>query len=300
MTAAMATTASVPAPKIRRPVLRYHGGKFGVNGGMADWIIGRMPKHRIYVEPFGGGASVLMRKPRAYAEVYNDIWSVVVDVFRVLRDPAMAAELERRIRLTPFARAEFEAVTDASLAAEPDVIERARMTILRSFAGFGSAATNGAHATGFRATSYRSGKTPAHDWANYPGHIAGFTRRLAGVVVECRPAAKVMAKHDGPETLHYVDPPYEHSTRNMRRGNAAYAHEMTEQDHRDLAAFLRTLRGVVILSGYPSPLYRELYGDWRCERRQALADGARKRVECLWFNPAAAAAVPPAELGLEP
>src|SRR5690606_21514294 len=144
----------------------------------------------------GGAASVLMRKPRSFAEVYNDRWGVVVNVFRVLRDPEMAAQLERALRLTPFARDEFEAPWPPD---EVDPIERARMAILRSFAGFGSASTNGEYATGFRANSNRSNTTPAHDWVNYPNHVERFTARLAGVVIENRDARKVIETHDSPD-----------------------------------------------------------------------------------------------------
>lgn len=225
--------------KPARPVMRYHGGKWK----LAPWIIEHFPKHKIYVEPFGGAASVLIQKPRSYGEVFNDVWGVVVNVFRVLRDPAHARELERQIRLTPFAREEFEACDKVVLSDIECPIERARRTIFRSFAGFGSAAVNGEHATGFRATTKRAGTTPAQDWQGYPDSIRVFTERLQGVVIENRPAVQVIEQHDSPETLHYVDPPYPHATRNMRRGNAAYACEMSDEDHRTLACSLHAARG---------------------------------------------------------
>ena len=266
--------------KLKRPVLRYHGGKWL----LAPWIISHFPPHRIYTEVFGGGGSVLMRKRRSYAEVYNDKWDTVVNVFRVLRDPDLAGELERQLRLTPFSRVEFEATGDLHLVEITNEIEKARRTIFRSFAGFGSAATNAAHATGFRSNSNRSGTTPAQDWVNYPDYIAAFTERLAGVVIENRHYSEVLTQHDTLETLHYVDPPYVHDTRNIDRGNAAYAHEMTDEDHRDLAGVLQDLKGMVILSGYDCELYQDLFGDWKKIKREALADGASKRVECLWMN----------------
>jgi len=167
-------------------------------------------------------------------------------------------------------------------------IERARRTILRSFAGFGSAATNAQHATGFRANSNRSGTTPAHDWAHYPAHVRSFTERLRGVVIENRPAAEIIRQHDAPDALHYVDPPYPHSTRNMQRGNAAYACEMSDDDHRELARTLRDCLGVVVISGYPCELYdTELYPDWYRFERAHFADGARRRIEVLWVSPGA-------------
>lgn len=266
-----------------RPVLRYHGGKWMI----APWIASHLPPHRIYVEPFGGAASVLMRKPRSYAEVYNDRWDTVVNVFQVLRDPGSAEELERLLRLTPFARTEFEDISEQGLSSLGP-IERARKTILRSFAGFGSAATNGDYSTGFRSNSNRSGTTPAHDWVNYPDRIQAFTNRLRGVVIENRDALEVMRQHDTSETVHYVDPPYPQEVRNLQRGNWAYAHEMTDDHHRILADGLKQLDGMVVLSGYESALYSDLYGDWETVERTAIADGGRRRVEVLWFNPATA------------
>jgi DNA adenine methylase len=293
-----------PDVQPNRPALRWHGGKWN----LAPWVIGHFPPHRIYVEPFGGAASVLLRKRRAYAEVYNDLDDVVVNLFRVLRDPLKAARLIEALRLTPFARREFD---EALLPAEDDV-ERARHLIVRSFMGFGSNAHSSSpvsektgfktytrpqhdnyRSTGFRANSNRSGTTPAHDWENYPDGLARIVDRLRGVIIEHRDGSEVMAQHDGIDTLHYVDPPYLPETRSPANKHdlkhRMYRHEMTPEDHARLLDGLCGLVGMVVISGYPSDLYDWALAGWRREERPALADGARKRTEVLWINPAATA-----------
>lgn len=267
-----------PSPK--RPVLRYHGGKWI----LAKWIISYFPPHKIYTEVFGGAASVLMQKRRSYAEIYNDKWDTVVNVFEVLRDPDLSKELKKQLELTPFSRTEFLKTGHIDLSTIENKIEKARLTIFRSFSGFGSAATNGKHATGFRANSHRSGTTPAHDWVNYPTHIKSFVERLKGVVIENRDYKDVFSQHDSKETLHYVDPPYVHSTRNMKRGNAAYECELTDQDQIELSETLIRLEGMVVLSGYESDLYHNLYKDWHVIKKEAYADGAVNKTECLFLN----------------
>ena len=261
-----------------RPIVRYHGGKFL----LANWIISNFPPHRTYVEPFGGGGSVLLRKPRSYAEVYNDLDGEIVNVFRVVRD--RGDELRRALELTPFAREEFLLSYDPS----DDPVEQAMRTITRSFMGFCSAAVCG-EVSGFRANSNRSGTTPAQNWRNYPDSLPAAIDRFRGVVIEQRDASEVMCQHDGPDTLCYVDPPYVHETRSGKtRGTVtrkAYKHELTDDQHRDLAAVLNTLQGAVILSGYRCPLYDELYAGWQRIDRAAHADGARDRVESLWLSP---------------
>jgi len=265
---------------VERPIMRWHGGKFL----LAPWIISHFPPHRTYVEPFDGAASVLLRKPRAYAEIYNDTWRVAVDVFRCMRDPVLAAELDRRLRLTPFARDEFRS---AYIAETDDVVERARKAIVRSFMGFGNASTNGEYITGFRASSRRSGTTPALDWQHYPDCIPSFVERLQGVIIENKDAFDVIAQHDADDSLIYCDPPYPHETRNMRRGNASYAHEFQTADHERLAELLRSCKSMVIVSSYQSRLYDCLYAGWTVRQCDAFADGARKRRELLILNEAA-------------
>ena len=104
-----------------RAPFRYWGSKVR----MAPWIIEHFPKHRVYVEPFGGAGSVLMRKPRAYAEIWNDLDGEVVNIFRVLRS-SEAHRLVDALRLTPFSRSEFEQAYEPS----GDPVERARRLVM--------------------------------------------------------------------------------------------------------------------------------------------------------------------------
>lgn len=263
--------------QVRRPILRWHGGKWR----LAPWIISYLPPHRIYVEPFGGAASVLLRKPRAYAEVYNDLDGELVNLFHVVRD--RGPELVRLLELTPFARTEF----DLSYSPSEDELEQARRTVIRSYMAFGSNCSKlnrdgSIMRSGFRSNSNRSGTAPAQDWRNYPALLPALIDRLRGVVIEQRDAIDVMRSHDTAETVHYVDPPYVQATRDA---GADYKHELTDGDHERLAEALRNLRGGVVLSGYDSPLYQRLYRGWRRVERAAHADGARPRVEVLWLSP---------------
>lgn len=259
-----------------RPILRYHGGKWM----LAPWIISHFPKHRTYVEPFGGAGSVLLQKPRTYSEVYNDLDGEIVNLFRVVRDNG--ASLIEKLRSTPFARKEYL----LSFVPCEDCIEQARRTVIRSFMGFGSNSLCRNIKSGFRANSSRSGTTPAHDWAHYPEVLQEIVERLRGVVIECRDAVEIMLQHDSPETLHYCDPPYIHVTRSLKmQGVHGYTYEMTDEQHEQLAEVLHGLRGMVIVSGYRCELYNRLYSTWRTRERIAYADGARRRIEVLWISP---------------
>ena len=270
-----------------RPALRYHGAKWR----LAPWIIRHFPEHRIYVEPFAGSGGVLLRKPRVFSEVINDLDGDLVNLFRVLRDEVCAARLIRLLELTPFAREEFAGAGEAA----HDPVERARRLLVRSHMGFGSDAACGHPCTGFRAKCSRSRTTAAHDWAGLPGALASVVDRLRGVVIEHREALEVIAQQDRPDALIYADPPYLQATRQRshRRGGSAYRHDMSEEGHRRLAAALHRVTGAVALSGYPSPLYDELYAGWRRVEKRAMADGARVRTEVLWMNYHAPHAGPP-------
>lgn len=232
---------------------------------------------------------MLLRKPRVKAEIYNDLDGEIVNLFQVVRD--RGAELVEAIELTPYARDEFY----LSFVHSDDPIERARRVVLRSFAGYGGNLTKPnrdgtPQRTGFRTyCGTGRGRSTCGDWRALPAELRKIIERMQGVCIEHRDAIRVMLDHDSSSTLHYVDPPYVHSTRGHDAGGThrAYRFELTDDQHRVLAHALRSLKGMVVLSGYPSALYQSLYGEWHRIDRATHADGARPRTECLWLNPAA-------------
>lgn len=264
---------------INHPLIRYHGGKFR----LAPWVISHFPKHTCYTEVFGGAAGVLIQKPRAYAEVYNDLDGEIVNLFAVLRSERNRTKLIEQLIFTPYARGEFELAWEHT----DDEIERARRVIIRAQMGFGSAgATKGK--TGFRIDTKRKYGTAQSLWREYPEHLAFIGQRLSGVLIENRPAVQVLKDHDGPTTLHYVDPPYMHETRCIGPNGHYYRFEMNDSQHIELLQTLINLEGMIVLSGYESSMYDDFLKGWTKKTTQArIASnrGAGLRTECLWISP---------------
>lgn len=261
-----------------RPVLRYHGGKYR----MADWIIGHFPAHEAYIEPFGGAASVLLAKTPSRIEVYNDLDDSVVSLFRILRDPGQAAQLQRAIELTPFSRVEHA----ASFEPSDDPIEEARRFIVRSFQSIGT--KNRRSRNGWRTRTPKAVWSSCVAWTGWPAEVPTFCGRLRDVIIESLDFRRLIPLYDHPDALFYVDPPYVSSTRSSGH-RKTYTHEMSDADHADLLQILQGLKGMVALSGYDSDLYAEALKGWRVERVKARAQTNAGRQELLWLSPNLAA-----------
>lgn len=263
-----------------KPPFAYYGGKTT----LAEQITSLFPPHSHYVEPFAGSMAVLLAKPRSDMETVNDLDGDLMTFWQVLRD--RPDDLERACLLTPHARAEHEASYDLDVT---DDLERARRVWVLLSQGRGST---------LRKTGWRFYRDPAGSTYSMPdyltayaGRIAPAAARLHGVSLECRGGLEVIrdyGKH--PNVLLYCDPPYLATS----RSSTNYRHEMhRENEHRCLADALHESRASVILSGYPSPLYDELYRDWyridlAAWTGNGIPNGATKvdgkRTEVLWSN----------------
>lgn len=264
---------------VTRPLLNYYGGKWT----SAKWIISNFPEHELYVEVFGGGASILLLKPRSNREVLNDIDSEIVNVYQQVRDNG--SELESLLSLTPYSRAEYAL---ARIPAE-NKMEQARRTVVKSFMGIGDSISN---KNGFR-NSKTSTTCPAKQWENWYQALEAIIDRFRGVMIECRHWREILMIYDSPSTLFYLDPPY---TLDQRNGRHGYTHDFLDSDHEELLTIVQKLSGRCILSGYSNPIYESL--PWACVKKNFKTQGTGFKTEGLWLCPKTVASEKQMDMGL--
>lgn len=257
--------------RIKHPVLKYYGSKFR----LAEWIISFFPKHIHYVEPFGGAANVLLIKEPSKMETYNDLNFQIFNFFRILREKPN--ELLQQIKLTPWARSEYEYCLDEVEIVNP--IESARRLFFRIWMNF-HGATKPSKGNWRRQKGNRKSLLASIRLDN----LFQASERLQTVQLENRDALRLIREYDSPDTLFYLDPPYVFSTRTISK---AYSHEMTNQNHKEFAELLYNVKGFVILSGYPSEIYEELFEakGWKRVDKEAVVMGGGKKIESLWLSP---------------
>jgi len=263
-------------PTIRPPV-KWPGGK----RYLAKRIIQHFPSHRIYLEAFGGGASVLLNKKSVEVEVYNDIDLRITRFFRVLRD--QGERFLEKVRLIPYSQIEFEAAANYPPGATD--LDMAICDFVRWRQSFGGKGESWSYTTS-RARGGMAGDVNA--WWTAIEHLPEIINRIRRVQILCQSAFDAIPRFDHPEGLIYCDPPYVHSTRE-EHSRSVYHAEMSDDEHRALAQLLRKCKAKVVVSGYPSPLYDGLYAGWRViafDIANHAAGGKQKgrETECLWTN----------------
>jgi DNA adenine methylase len=257
----------------------WYGGKFS----HLDWLLPKLPSCHHYCEPFAGSAAVLLNRQPSPVETYNDLDGEVCNFFRVLRDQKQA--LIEAIGMTPFSREEFALACQLDLDLSP--LERGRRFYIRARqvrTGLAQTATVGRWAN-CKNTSRAGMSGVISRWLGGVEMLPEIAGRLLCVQIENRPACDVIRLYDSAKTLFYCDPPYIHSTRGDSK---AYGHEMTDDEHRELASVLNSAKAMVAISNYDCDLMNELYPSrrWRKIVGPARTNHSTKgkRVEVLWVN----------------
>ncbi len=276
--------AGIPSPIMKPGNKRFiafgwYGGKYS----HLDWLLPLLPTCHHYCEPYAGSGAVLLNRDPSPVETYNDIDGEVANFFRVLRDDS--ERLVRAIGLTPFSRQEFAEACEI----DPNIsaLERARRFYIRARQvriGLAQKASLGRWAN-CKDTSRAGMGGAVSRWLGSVRSLPEIAERLLRVQIENRPALEVIQLYDSSTTLFYCDPPYVHDTRG---DNNSYGYEMDDDEHRQLAEVLNSVRGMVAISNYDCDLMDELYlpPKWTKHVSQPRTTHTTKdkRVEVLWTN----------------
>lgn len=238
--------------KIRSPLI-WFGGK----SKYAEYIINKMPKHKVYIEPFGGAAHVIAQKGRVSHEVYNDIDGVVVNF--IMQAIENKDQLIEKLSILPYSRELYEKWKREDLPSDP--FERAVRFFYLNRSAISRGNVDEVSKTGWR-HSTTSSQNPAMGYVNACKLIDSFSKRMTGVMIENLDFKTIIEKYDSEEALLYVDPPYVGREK-------YYAGGFTEKDHRDLAELLNKAKAKVIVSYYEDPLIDECYRGWTKETFKA-------------------------------
>jgi len=250
-----------------KTVLKYPGAK----NRIANWICSYIPNHNVYLEPYAGSLAVLFNKKPCHIETVNDLHGEVVNYFRILRDHP--DELKRLIRLTPYARTEYEKAYEKT----DDDIERARRFCIRCWMGFGC---SNLYKNGFKTGQQTNSPNPARAWSNLPEVMEAASERLQNVQIENLPALELIKRYDTKDVFIYLDPPYLHSTRKKY----LYQYEMDDNEHEELMQTVTKHPGRILISGYENEMYNDYLSGWKKSNKKTTAERGLERKEVLWMN----------------
>ena len=280
---------------IRAP-FPWFGGKAGHK--IKDAILSALPPHKRYLEPFGGGASILISKQPAEVEVYNDVNRGVVNFFRVISDVDYFGKFMARAALLPVSRELYEEYSRTWTGIHDPVEQAVRWYYIarQSFGGmFGSSWGTAVNSSCAGMSSRTS------QWISSFDNLPRVHERMQRVQIECCDWRDVLKRFGGDGWLAYCDPPYVTGTRKA----GGYEHELHDRDHEELIRTLIAYDGAVVLSGYDTPLYaplRDAGWDMRTVEVTCSAAGRTRtsglqgaghvkerqsRTECIWRNPEA-------------
>lgn len=265
-------------------MIRWAGGK----GRQLKDLLPLIPLSTTYVEPFGGGASVLLNKQPSEVEVYNDLDSALVNLFEVVRDDDTFDEFALQLEWTPYSRTAFADAVRGHADGD-NRVTRAVMfyTMLnQSISGKRLALPSEWSRSRYQNLSER--------WHLRQEKLGPIHKRISRVQIECRDALDILQEWDGPDTVFYCDPPYILETRKKQK---YYAVEPGDDYHHQLVDVLLEVQGMVILSGYEHAIYERLrehgwmtdiYGANATMNVTRTDELKGKRAEIVYRNPAAA------------
>lgn len=259
--------------------IRYFGGK----SSMKYNIIEHFPQkgsYDTYIEPFGGGASIMFALEPCQIEIYNDLEENVYSLFKVISDPILFAQFKQICDLCYVSRQLREEYEQELKQTDLTITQRAfRYWYVNrtSYSGSGGFSINLSPRRGMSKTT--------SDFLSTVENLENIHQRLSRVVIEHTDAINLIKKYNTENVFFYLDPPYHESV----RIGGKYKCDMTAEQHKILIDTLIGTKSKIILSGYDNTEYKRLVDvgwkkidfDWNTiDSKRA----PRVKIESLWKN----------------
>ncbi len=232
-----------------KPPIKTHGSKWNLR----EFVISHFPENydqMTYVEPFCGGAVILLNKQISVTEVICDSDQGIIAVFKALRDEPK--EFITRIKRTVYSERSFKIASNKSLTEFEDYIDHAvNEYILRRMSRGGAK----------KSFAMSEELVDPNAWEVMADKLEEISERVKNATVLCKNFVDIIKAWDEESTLFYLDPPALSSSTEV-----AEPHEMTVEDHMNLIHLAKNARGKVIISGYSCPLYNRSFKNWKCKR----------------------------------
>jgi len=269
-------------------------GWLGSKATMLDVILPNIPEHKYYVEPFCGTAIVYLHKSPAKINTLNDIDSNIVNLFRVLQDREKTKELLRRLRYTPWAKAEYKkACLLLSSGRELDDVTRAWAFYVAQY--MSTKVSYYADPNGMMFKQHIKHRDGGINYITYIHKV----RRLIEIADKMRrcqilneDGVEVMKRLDDPETFMFIDPPYLSTT--LRSRGKIYVSEYEDTLHSRILDFVVSAKSKIMIASYPNDMYNQLLNlGWvRMDKVKRICAGnystkrnkQPKRSESLYLN----------------
>lgn len=253
--------------------IKYYGGK----SYMTDIIISHFPKdYSVYIEGFGGGASVLFAKEKDKLEIYNDLGRNVYSLFKVLSDKELFKQMKDKLDLTYYSSDIRKEFIEDLKRNDLSLVDRAYEYFYVNRSSFNSVG-------GFSTTLLvrRNMSKSVSDYLSTIDGLAEVHNRLSSVIIENRNIIDLIEKYDNKNVFFYLDPPYIHETRSS---GTEYECEMSDDDHENFVNMLLNGKGKFLISGYEHPIYDKLVDNgWNLYKYDSV-NACSDRTECLWYN----------------
>jgi len=251
---------------------------------MLSTLLKLIPKHRIYLELFGGSAKLLLNKEPSKIEVYNDYSKQIANLFYVAT--FKFDEFYEKINRIVYSRAIFDEIADEVINVEIEELGDVDLAVKTYFKLYAS--YSGLLESKFFKQTYT--RQSAKQFFNNLELLRVIHDRLKNVIIESLDFRKLLNKYkDIEDAFIYLDPPYFNLN--------YYRAKFTIEDHKDMLNILKSTKAKWLLSGYANDLYDdELKDFYRVEipvvkhskilneNTKKINNSKDKVLEILWAN----------------